>query len=170
MEEQIKEILSFLSTNKDALTIILTSIGGVIALATLIKAILEYRIQGKQKRAELFEKYKVTLRTEKRLSRISSLLEGDSEELSRIPKDDRYYFLGFYEKIAIATNSKLIRKEISHYMFSYFAIACYDSENFWKGINKESYYWKVFIDYAVEMKKIQKNRLRGRGVDRKIKF
>lgn len=153
------EIIKYLNTNKDAVSIILTSIAGLIALVSLIKAIYEYRLQGKQKRAELFDKFKTTLRTEKRITEITSLLEEDSIELKNIPLIDRYYFLGFYEQIAIATNSGLIKKKIAHYMFSYFAIACRNSENFWNGINKESYYWSVFNDFAIEMKTIEEKEI-----------
>jgi hypothetical protein len=41
------------------------------------------------------------------------------------------YFLGFFEEVALMMNSGLIRKEVAHYMFGYYAIHCWDSKNFW---------------------------------------
>jgi hypothetical protein len=56
----MKDIIKFISDNKDALTIIVSSFVGLLTLATLLKAIFEYRLQGRQKRAELFDKFNRT--------------------------------------------------------------------------------------------------------------
>jgi len=72
-----------------------------------------------------------------------------------IPLIDRYYFLGYYEEIAIAMNSKLIKNDVAHYMVGYFAIRCWESENFWKGINRKSYYWSVFKKFVDTMQKLE---------------
>ena len=69
------EILMFLKDNKEALTIIIASIIGLIALGTLIKAILEYRLQGSKKRVDLFDDYFNRLRNDSQLSNVTSLLE-----------------------------------------------------------------------------------------------
>lgn len=148
-------MIEFLKDKKDALTILVALFGGLLTLATLFKAILEYRLQGRQKRAELFDKFKSTLKSEDRIVLINSLLEGDSPALSQIPILDRYYFLGYYEQIAIAVNSGLIKKDVAHYMFAYFALCCWDSKNFWIGINKESYYWSVYKKYVNTMKELE---------------
>ena len=100
--ETINEISKFFTDNKDMLTIIVAILAGIIALATFIKAIIEYRLQGRQKRAELFDKFRTTLKTDTRVVKITSLLEEDDKTLSDIPLIDRYYFLGYYEEIAIA--------------------------------------------------------------------
>ena len=157
------EISKFFTDNKDALTIIVAAITGLLGLGTFIKAILEYRLQGRQKRAELFDTLKNRLRTDQRLSNVTALLEDDSEELRNIPQMDKYYFLGFFEQIAIAVNSGLIKKNVAHYFFGYFARCCWDSKNFWllndNGvILKNEYYWATFRKFVEDMKKIEKRR------------
>jgi hypothetical protein len=93
--------------------------------------------------------------TEPRIILINSLLEDNLPALSQIPLLERYYFLGYYEQIAIAVNSGLINKDIAHYMFGYFALRCWNSSNFWSGINKDSYYWSVFKNYVDTMQKLE---------------
>jgi len=145
------------------LTIIITSIAGLIAFGTFIKAILEYRLQGRQKRAELFDMLKNRLRTDQQLSRIIALLEVNSEELINISQIDKYYFLGFLEQVAIAVNSGLIKQNVAHYFFGYFALHCWESTNFWyldeqSVIDKDAYYWTTFKKFVNEMNKIEKRR------------
>ena len=160
----MSEISKFFTDNKDLLTIIVASFAGLVALGTFIKAILEYRLQGRQKRAELFDKFKTTLKTEPRIVNINSQLEDDNETLAEIPLIDRYYFLGYYEQIAIAVNSGLIDKDVAHYMFGYFALRCWDSEHFWNGINRQSYYWSVFKKFVDTMQELENRSLKKSGL------
>ena len=157
-------ILSSLEQNKDILTVIIAGLVGIITFGTFIKAIFEFRLQGKQKRAEFFDTYKVRLRTDKQLNRITPLLEDDNVELKDISLIDKYYFLGFYEQIAVAINSGLIKKNVAHYFFGYFAIQCWESENFWyldkdTEIEKDEYYWLTFKNFVHIMKKVEKRRI-----------
>lgn len=156
-------LLKSLAESKDALTIIIASMVGLIALGTFIKAILEYRLQGRQKRAEFFDNFKYRLRTDIQLKSITPLLESDSLELQTVSQIDKYYFLGFYEQIAVATNSGLIKKNVAHYFFGYFAKHCWESKNFWYlennyEIDKNAYYWATFKRFVNDMNKIEKRR------------
>jgi len=158
------EILSFLEKNKDTITIIIGVLVCIITFGTFLKALFEFRLQGKQKRAELFDTYKVRLRTDNQLNRITPLLEDDKIELRDISMIDKYYFLGFYEQIAVAINSGLIKKNVAHYFFGYFAIQCWESENFWyldedSVIAKDEYYWLTFTNFVQTMKKVEKRRV-----------
>jgi hypothetical protein len=159
----MSETLKFLNENKDGLTVIIAVIAGLIGFGTLLKAILEYRLQGRQKRAELFNQFKIKLLTDSRINNIIQHLENDRNELKEISTLDKYYFLGFYEQISIAINSGLLKKNVAHYFFGYFALRCWESENFWllsnnESINKDGYYWNVFKEFVLEMKKIQSRR------------
>ena len=155
----LNNILKYIAENKDALSMIIATIVGLAGLGTFIKAIIEYRLQGRQKRAELFDKYKSVLKSDQRIIQVAQYLENDDPSLANIPLLDRYYFLGFYEQLAITVNSKLIKKDVAHYMFSYFALRCWESNNFWIGINKNSYYWSVFKNYVRIMQKIEHRQL-----------
>jgi hypothetical protein len=159
----LQDFLKTFIDNKDTLTIIIASVGGLIAFGTFIKAILEYRLQGRQKRAELFDTLKNRLRTDQQLSRVTALLESDSNDLRNIPHIDKYYFLGFYEQVAVAVNSGLIKKNVAHYFFGYFAQICWKNKNFWylegeSEINKNSYYWATFKKFVYKMNEIEKRR------------
>jgi hypothetical protein len=153
-------ISHFFTAHKDMLTIIIATSAGLVTLATFVKAIFEYKLQGRQKRAELFDKFRTILKTKSEMVKISSLLEQDDKTLTNIPLIDRYYFLGFYEQIAIAMNSKLIKKDVVHYMFGYFALRCWYSQNFWKGINRDSYYWSVFKKFVDIMQELENRNLK----------
>jgi len=159
----IQESIKYCSENKDVLTILIAAIAGLIAFGTFIKAILEYRLQGRQKRAELFDTFKTRLRTDQQLNRVIPLLESDNLELRDIAQIDKYYFLGFYEQIAVAVNSGLIKKNVAHYFFGYFARCCWESDNFWfineeMFIDKNAYYWATFKKFVDLMNRIEKRR------------
>lgn len=159
----LQDTIIFISDNKEVLTIIIATIAGAIGLITLIKTILEYRLQGRQKRFDLFDTLKNRLRTDQQLNSITELLEENSIELRNISKMDKYYFLGFYEQIAIAVNSGLIKETVAHYFFGYFARHCWQSDNFWyldenTVIAKEEYYWATFKKFVMKMNAIEERR------------
>lgn len=150
------ENISFFTEHKDLLTICSSFTIGLVGLLTLIKAILEFRLQGRQKRAELFDKFKSNIKTEQRIVHINSLIEDDDHSLRHIDYIDKYYYLGYYEQIAIAVNSGLIKRDVAHYMFGYYVLRCWESENFWGNINRDSPYWGVYKSFYFKMKKLEK--------------
>lgn len=160
----INEIMIFLKSNKEAITIIIASIVGVITIGTFIKAIIEYRMQGRQKRTDLFDDYYNRLRTDSQLNNVISSLEDGKKDLKNITKIDKYYFLGFYEQIAMAVNSGLIKINAAHYFFGYYAKKCWDSDDFWcideNKISKDSYYWSTFKRFVDDSKKIEMRRIK----------
>jgi len=83
------------------------------------------------------------------------MLEDDDPKLAEVSYEAKLEFLGHFEEIAIMMNSGLIRKKVVHYMLSYHAIKCWDSDYFWADLNSESDYWSLFRDFALQMKKIQ---------------
>jgi hypothetical protein len=85
--------------------------------------------------------------------RICFLLETNSAELRNVDRKERQKFLGFYELIAIMYNSKILKPDIAHYMFGYYAIRCDGSEHFWYDMNKDSSYWNLFKAFAFDMRK-----------------
>jgi hypothetical protein len=89
------------------------------------------------------------------IQNICVLLEDASAELRILDYKDKATFLGFYEQLALMHNSKLITDEVVHYMFGHYAILCYDDQNFWNDVNRDGYYWSLFIDFAKRMKAIE---------------
>ena len=124
----------------------------VVALGTLIKALLEYSRQGAQKRAETFVAMGARFEKDARFASICDLLETDDAELALVPYGEKRDFLAFFEEIALMMNSGLISRPVAHYMFGYYAIHCADSKHFWKNVNRGSAYWALFNHFVDEMK------------------
>ncbi len=53
--------------------------------------------------------------------------------------------------------SGLAKPNVSFYMLGYYAIRCWDSNNFWVSVNKESLYWRVFKEFVEEAKEFEIN-------------
>lgn len=84
------------------------------------------------------------------------MLETGSPDLAKIPLSTKLQFVGFHEEVALMLNSKLLREEVAHYMFGYFAIRCYDSVHFWEDEDKAHMYWSLFRSFAERMKEFEK--------------
>ncbi len=136
---------------------IATIAGVIVALIALFKGVYEYVKQGSQKRAEQFIEMEKRFDENKLFREISSLTEDDNAELRGVAYKDKVDYLGFFEEIALLVNSKLISPEIAHYMFGYYTMRCWESENFWAEINKESIYGIVFKKFVEKMKLIETN-------------
>jgi hypothetical protein len=115
---------------------IATIVGVVIAIFTFAHGIIEYIKQGSQKRAEHFNNMRKKLKENSTFTKIRELLEDNDKALCDVSFSDRRDFLGFFEEIALMVNSKLLRKNVAHYMFGYYVIQCWNSEHFWIDINK----------------------------------
>jgi hypothetical protein len=60
-----------------------------------------------------------------------------------------------FEEVTLLMNSGLIRKPVAHYMFGYYAIRCWESENFWSDVNRDSPYWAALRTFVDEMKNVE---------------
>ena len=136
---------------------IATIAGVIVALGALIKGVYEYVKQGSQKRAEQFIELRKRLKANESFSKILRFLETDSKELKNISLEEKYEYIGFFEEIALMVNSGLISPEIAHYMFSYYATRCWQSDLFWNDINRDSLYWIVFRKFVEQMKSMEDN-------------
>ncbi len=128
-------------------------IGTVVALATLIKGTLEYVKQGAVKRAELF------LKMRERYTKFFYLFEmldhqdtqKGCDQLRCLSFEEKLKFLGFNEELALMVESGLIRKAVAHYMFGYYAIACWKSDSFWNEEDRNGPYWRLFRIFVEQM-------------------
>ncbi len=148
----------------------IATVGGVIiGIWTLRKGYSEYRANSIQKRVEFFKKYSDKQKGNETLKNISTLLEEKDIKIRGIPRIDRYFFLGYYEEIALLVNSGVLKPEIAHYMFSYYAKLCWESNDFWHDINRDSIYWRVFKEFVEEMRELERKNLTI-PLNEKIKF
>jgi len=130
---------------------ITTLVGIAIALFALIQGIVEFVKQGTQKRAEQFVEMRKRFKENETFREISALLENDDPKLASEPYKNKRDFLGFFEEIALMVNSGLIKIDVAYYMFGYYAIKCWNSDNFWKDINRKSQYWILFKKFVEKM-------------------
>jgi hypothetical protein len=140
-----------LSDYKDIATVA----GVVIALAALIKGVYEYVKQGAQKRAEQFVEMRKRFKESDSFRELAALIEENDSKLAAVPFKDKRDYLGFFEEIALMVNSGLIRIEVAHYMFGYYAIRCWENDYFWSDVNRDSQYWVLFKDFVRRMKEIE---------------
>lgn len=131
----------------------------VVAVVTILKGYTEYRLSAVQKRVELFERYHQKLKENKTLKHIIELLERNNDDIRNIPITDRYFYLGYFEEIALLVNSRVLKPEIAHYMFAYYAKLCWANENFWHDINRNSIYWRVFKEFVEQMIKLEEKNM-----------
>lgn len=132
-----------------------TIIGVVIAIVTLVKAFLEFKSQGTQRRAEHFLGMRVRFKENVVFKELCGFLEQDDEKLKDLPLGEKLQLAGFFEEVALMVNSGLIREKVAHYMFGYYAIKCWESSHFWNGLEQESPYWHAFKSFYLRLKRLE---------------
>ncbi len=73
---------------------------------------------------------------------------------------DKFVFLGLFEELALLMRSRLVKPEVAHYMYGYYAIQCLRSKGFWRGAlppDEQSVYWLLFKEFAEEMLEIERH-------------
>jgi hypothetical protein len=109
--------------------------------------------------AEL-QKQVATLQATHWLQQITGSFKNDDPKLAELPYHTELDFLGFYEDVALMVNSGLLKKPVAHYMFAYYAIRCWENNNFWGNLNRESPYWALFRDFVKQMEKVENSLMR----------
>lgn len=127
-------------------------VAGVVGFTTFMTAILEYVRQGRQHRAQNFVQMRRRFLETPQYRKILDLLAVDDPTLEAESVQEKRNFIGFLEEVALMVNSKLIRREVAHYMFGYYVLLAAKSDHFWAGLDKDSKYWTVFRQFADEMK------------------
>ena len=87
---------------------------------------------------------------------ILDLLAADDPKLKEVSIQEKRNFVGFLEEVALMVNSRLIRKEVAHYMFGYYVLLCSQSDYFWEGLDRNSVYWSLFRRFSAEMQALGK--------------
>jgi hypothetical protein len=132
-------------------------VAGIAGFVTLLVAMLEYIRQGRQHRAENFVQMRRRFLETPEYRRILDLLAFESPDLAKESVQEKRNFIGFLEEVALMVNSKLIRREVAHYMFGYYVLLADASGHFWSGLDRDSQYWAVFREFAQEMRAISES-------------
>jgi hypothetical protein len=136
-------------------------IAGVVALVTFLIGTLEYRRRGASERAQSFVDTRRRFLESPVFQEGLHLLETDDPALAEIPVHLRRSFLGFFEEVALLTNSRQIRKEVAHHMFGHYVGLAARSRHLWTGLDPDSPYWTVFRDFAAQMRGLEGTRRGG---------
>ncbi|MBO6623211.1 MAG: hypothetical protein JJ892_15165 [Balneola sp.] len=139
----------------DTLKDLATLIGGIVLLLTFVKGTIEYIRQGTQKRVELFLRLDKNFRDNLQFQKIRHLITENNPKVVEQSKKIRSDYAGFFELIALMTNTGLIKKEVSCYMFSSDAILCWENQYFWQDFDKSDKYWGMLKVYVKEMKELR---------------
>jgi hypothetical protein len=136
----------------------------VIEAAGVIGSILflyfEYRRQNKLARSQFFFEKEKDFKSSPKMQRIVHCIEETPEELHDILVEDKYEYIGLFEHIAFALNSKVISKAAAFNFFGHYAIQCADCDEFWSDLDRDSIYWSVFFRFVNEMRAFQKKVLK----------
>jgi hypothetical protein len=135
-------------------------IAGIVALVTFLIGTLEYRRRGQYERAQSFVETRRRFLESPVFQQGLHLLEADDPGLADLPVQQRRSFLGFFEEVALLTNSRQIKKEVANYMFGYYIELAARSRHLWSGLDPDSPYWTVFRDFASEMRGLEDKRPR----------
>lgn len=140
-------------------------LGVIVSTYSLFTGVSEYSKQGTQKRANYFFELQRRFKEKDIFKKICLLCNNDDPAIKEIPLKDRIDLLNFYEELSLAMNSKLIKKEVIHYMFGYYVIKCWRSNNLWYDLEKDNPRWKLFHELAIQMeeldtKSLEYNRLK----------
>ena len=128
-------------------------IGGVVALVTLVMTYVEFSRQNASKRAEFFLSMRRRLKENAILKDLSDQVERKLPGLAQVPLKDKFEYVGFFEEVALMVNSGIMHPEVAHYMFAYYAISCWENNEFWSGgMDRQSAFWTLFRDFVDRMK------------------
>jgi hypothetical protein len=131
----------------------------IVALLTLIKAVFEYVLQGRLKRAQLLYDLREKLKGNNEFNTITDLLDAKEESEKRKLRDvtytDRRNFASLLEHIGIMVNSKLINKDVAYTFYNYTLTQCWESHHFWHDLKKDTGSWDTLKKFHEDMKSHQ---------------
>ena len=134
-------------------------LAGLVALTTFLTGVSEYFRQSHLRRAEQFVQLRRRFLETELFRQILNLLPTDDPKLAEVPLQDRRNFLGFLEEVALLTNSGLIRREVSNYMFGHYVLLADKSAYLWDGLDKPSRYWTLFRNFAESNRSLEASRM-----------
>lgn len=87
------------------------------------------------------------------LKNVIKYIDSDDSRLAEYSMwDKKRKLLTFFEEIEILTRSGLISRDLSSYIFGYYAISCHKGKNFRNGIIINDENFGVFLDFVHECK------------------
>jgi hypothetical protein len=91
----------------------------IVAVGTLVKAVVEFRLQNRLKRFEKYQQMNRFYTDDPTLTALRDALRTGGEVLATYDVIEKYKFMAFYEDIAMMCQSGLMRMEVAAYLFGY---------------------------------------------------
>jgi len=126
-------------------------VAGMIAFITLWQGLFQYSRQGHATRASQFIQMRRRFLEDEVFKNLLNLIATNSPDIATSSIQDRRNLVGFIEEVALMMNSGLLKPEVAHYMFGYYALLISDCEPFWTDLDKNSQYWAVFHGFVKSM-------------------
>jgi hypothetical protein len=139
---------------------VIALIGLIVAIATFVKAVIEYVRQTTIKKFEKFQEMSRRFDDNADIQRIVLLLRSGSEELREMEVSRKEVFICFFEEISYMVNSKIMRPSVAFYSFGFYAYLCVDNERFWSNISCDEPFYRVFVDFCRESDAFRSGALR----------
>ncbi len=132
---------------------IVSIIGMVTGLSGLYIGLHEYIRQGRQKRFECYRGFQEQISARAVEFNLIGLLETDDPSLADISIQKRSEFIGLFESVSIALNSRLLSEEAVYNFFGYYTLQLDVSTHFWSGLGKDLPFWSEFNRLAKRMQR-----------------
>jgi len=131
---------------------------GAAGVVAAIVGIIEFYRESRRRRIELFLQMRHRFKENPVFVRICGLLDFPTKaaEVRVLSFEEKRELLGFFEEVALLTNGHIISKRVANYMFGYYAIRCWKSDDFWWNINRDSYYWSLFRNFVENMEAVER--------------
>jgi hypothetical protein len=127
-------------------------VAGAIAFITLWQGLFQYARQGHATRASQFIQMRRRFLEDETFKELLNLIAERSPEITSRSIQDRRNLVGFLEEVALMVNSGLLKADVAHYMFGYYALLIDGCQPFWEGLDRDSEYWTVFRGFVHKMK------------------
>jgi hypothetical protein len=127
--------------NIEEIKIIITIISGLIAIISIMKALLEYSKKNQLDRAKVYIELRKRFKETDNFATIISYLDSGDKRLATIDISDKLKFLGFLEEVALMVNSGLLNKKIANQSFGFYIRRAWENQYmWWEGNHKDSEY------------------------------
>ena len=122
----------------------------VVAVATLVKAVVEFKLQNSLKRFEKYQEMNEIYSRDATMTAMRDVLRAGGVVLEKYDPIEKYKFMAFYEDIAVMCQSGLMRIEVAAYMFGYDARIAWVSQAFVANLGdaREDPNWALFWSFC----------------------
>jgi hypothetical protein len=131
-------------------------ISALVAVGVFAKSIYEYTRQNRLRRFEKYQDIAGQWDENKDVQAVRLLIDSQEyRKLAETSPDTRQNFIHCYEDLALMRENGLISERVAFYMFGFYAIRAYESEEFWKDLKKNDPFYTLFCRFSARMQEIE---------------